>query len=325
MKALLLVAAMATLAHADTKADKLFAKGKKLLAQKKYEEACKAFEDSDAAETAIGTKLNVARCYEEWGKVATALRWYQDAAKLAKESKDPRVEKIKGLAENIDGDVPRLTIKAPEDAELASLTLDGAATEVNEPLPLDPGPHELKWTNADGKKKNKLVPLEKGGSSEVKVDLPVAPKHKKKKDKDKDKEPEPEPTPVAQRDGHSQRLAGIVVGAGGVVLIGVAAGVTLAARSLYNSALDGHCNGDRTMCDDIGLSKTATARSHANIGTVFALVGVAAVGTGAVLYLIAPHGAKAHVAAEKDTEARSLYLAPEVGPEGGAILLGGTF
>lgn len=323
MKALLIVAALVGIAHAETKADKLFAKGKKLLAQKKYEEACKAFEDSDAAETAIGTKINVARCYEDWGKLATALRWYQDAVKLAKETKDGRVEKIKGLAENIDGDVPRLTIKATADADTASLTLDGNAAEVNEPLPLDPGPHELKWTNSDGKNKTKLVPLEKGGSSEVKVDLPAGKKHKKKP-KEGD-EPAPEPEPVAKSDGHTQRLTGIVVGAGGVVLIGVAAGVTLAARSLYNGALDGHCNGDRTMCDDIGLSKTATARSHANIGTVFALVGVAAVGTGAVLYLIAPHAKEKHHLNKDEAEARSLYLAPEVGPDGAAVLLGGSF
>ena len=327
------LAGLGGVAHAESKADKAFAKGKKLLAAKKYQEACQAFEESDQLETGIGTKLNVARCYEEWGKLATALRWYQDAEVMAKDKSDARVTKIKELEENIDADVPRLTIKAGEGVDTSVLTLDGAPTKVNEALTVDPGPHELLWTNPDGKKKSKVVPLEKGGSSEVKVDLPKGSgKHKKgwgkAKPSDKPKQPRPEEivetpeepvTPVG--DGKNQRLAGIVTGAAGVVMIGVASVLTLSARSKYNDALSAHCNGDRTMCDDEGLSTTSDARHTANISTVVALVGVAAVGTGVVLYLIAPHGTTKE---KKEKEAR-LYLAPDVGPDGAAILLGGKF
>ena len=320
-RALLLLAMLAGTAHAESKADKLFAKGKKLLAQKKFDEACKAFEESDELDTGIGTKLNVARCYEEWGKLATALRWYQDAEQMAKDHKDARAEKIKGLEEAIDGDVPRLTIKAGESVDTSGLTLDGAATKVNEALPVDPGAHELVWTTPDGKKKTKTVPLERGGSSEVKVELPHKKKkgHGKPKDEPKDNEGDEKPAIVAaEGDGSSQRLVGIGVGGAGIVAVGVASVLTLKARSKYNDALAAHCMNDTTMCDEVGLTDTADARHRANISTVVTVVGLAAVATGVVLYLMAPHGSAAK-------SEHAYYLVPEVAPDGAAVLVGGRF
>src|SRR5262245_29900468 len=87
---------VATAAPAD-RAEQLFKKGKKLLSEKKYGEACNAFEQSDQLDPGIGTKLNVARCYQEWGKLATAWRWYSDAEKMATEAKDERASKIHAL------------------------------------------------------------------------------------------------------------------------------------------------------------------------------------------------------------------------------------
>jgi serine/threonine-protein kinase len=316
-RSLLVVMALAGVAHAESKADKLFAKGKKLLAQKKYQEACKAFEDSDQADPGIGTKLNVARCYEEWGKIASALHWYQDAESMAKDHKDPRLDKIKGIEDGLDPDVPRLTIKASESSDISSLRLDGAATKINEALPVDPGPHELVWTNVDGAAKTKLVPLEKGGSSEVKVDLPKKKKHKKD-EPDGDPKAEPKEEPAAPGDGKTQRLVGLVVGGSGVVAVGVASVLTIKARTKYKDALSAHCNGDRTMCDDAGLASTADARHRANISTVVALVGLGALGTGAALFFLAPHGS-----AEKSEHA--FYLVPEVDPTGATVLVGGRF
>ena len=57
--AALALCGLAAAAHAD-RADQLFKKGKKLLAEKKYAEACGAFEQSDRIDPEIGAKLNVA-------------------------------------------------------------------------------------------------------------------------------------------------------------------------------------------------------------------------------------------------------------------------
>src|SRR5687768_1406652 len=99
MKALLVIALLATPALADNKSDAeaLFKKAKKLHADKKYSEACPMFEKSDALDSGIGAKLNVAKCYEDWGMLARAHRWYTDAHKMALDAQDKRAEKIKEL------------------------------------------------------------------------------------------------------------------------------------------------------------------------------------------------------------------------------------
>ena len=75
------VLALASPAVADkrSEADALFKKAKKLHGEKKYADACPMFEKSDALDPGIGAKLNVAKCYEDWGMLARAYRWYTDA------------------------------------------------------------------------------------------------------------------------------------------------------------------------------------------------------------------------------------------------------
>ena len=72
------------------RADKLFDDGRRYLAAKEYALACTAFEQSQASDPAIGTQLNIALCYEEWGKLASAYRAFLEAERLAKEKKDKR-------------------------------------------------------------------------------------------------------------------------------------------------------------------------------------------------------------------------------------------
>src|SRR5207249_2684753 len=93
--ALLFVIVSTATAAAENKADALFDKGKDLLKKRKYAEACPTFEKVDELDPAVGAKLFVAKCYEEWGKLAHAYRWYQDAEKMANDTNDKRAAKIK--------------------------------------------------------------------------------------------------------------------------------------------------------------------------------------------------------------------------------------
>src|SRR5262245_38989692 len=105
------VAAFAAVAYADPReAEKQFKLGKQLMDAKKYADACVAFEKSFKADPAVGAELNVAKCYEEWGKLARALAAYQKAEQMAKEANDNRVDKIHGLVTALDPQVPRITI-----------------------------------------------------------------------------------------------------------------------------------------------------------------------------------------------------------------------
>jgi hypothetical protein len=326
----LLVLVFASTAHAD-KADALFKKAKKQLAEKRYPEACATFEQVDKLDPGIGAKLNVGKCYEEWGKLALAYRWYTDAETMATAAKDDRAAKIHALAEELDTNVPRMTLKIPDGADpdiVETVTLDGKP--VSEAVfgieqRVDPGAHVIELT-IDGKVKKKVVPVERGGSSEISLDIPKGTGKKgdgwkAKKRAPNGEEPKPDPdkpivvTPPAP--GRNQRIAGIVVGASGVVAIGIAGGITLSARGKYKDALSAHCMGSTSMCDDEGVEITHDARHTANIATVVTIIGGAAVIGGVVLYLTAPKGGR--------VEEHALRITPAVGADGASVILDGRF
>lgn len=312
--ALVLVASTALAGDKD-KADSLFKHGKKLMEEKKFSEACEAFEQSMKLDPGIGTELNIARCYEEWGKLGRALRSYQAAEKMATDAHDSRADKIQGLITELDPQVPRLTIHVPKDAAVKGITIDGAAVDsVAEPIVLDPGPHTLVYPTAKGTK-TKIVPVERGGSSEVTLDLPTTATHV-------DITPPPPPPPkhvaAAPDPGHSYRLAAYGIGGAGVAAIAVSSYLTLTARSKYNDALEAHCGGMVNGCDDVGLEDTHDARHRANIATIVFSAGLAAVGGGVALYLLAPKGG----AAEKPEDA-ALYVVPSLSPDGAGLVVGG--
>jgi hypothetical protein len=316
-----LIVALAAPARAD-RAEQLFKKGKKLLADKRYAEACTAFEDSDRLDPGIGAKLNVARCYEEWGKLATAWRWYADAEQMARAAKDDRASKIHALIAALDPAVPRLIVRLPREIEprAAVVKLDGIELEaaaIGAERRADPGPHQIEYV-INGARQTKTIPLERGASSEVVLDAPKRVAGKKGRPADPPTDRVDRAEPADADPGRTRRLAGLGVSAAGVVAIGVAGYLGVSARSDYRAALTDHCRGAADMCDDAGLAATHDARHRANIATVVSLVGLAAVGGGVVLYLTAPRGAA------RDAE-HALYLAPTAGRDGAGVVLGGAF
>jgi len=327
--------AIAVVAHgtasAESKADKMFKKGKRQLAQKKYAAACATFERVDQLDPGIGAKLNVARCFEEWGKLARAYDWYAEAHKMAKTNKDKRAGKIKQLIEALDQDVPRLTLKIPVgiDAGSAQVKLDAKpfpADQFGKEQRVDPGQHAIEYMSADQPQK-KTVSLDRGGMTEI--ELPIEPSksvpgdkdkdHDRDKDKDHDRDRDKDKDhPMTVDTGPSRnwrKLSGIAAGSAGIVGLGVASVLTITARSSYKDALDANCRGDTSMCDATGLSKTRSARHRANIATVVSIASAVAVGTGVFLYLTAP---KSH------RDEHALHVVPAVGDhEAGLVVLGG--
>lgn len=301
-------------AHAD-RADQLFKKGKKLLGEKKYAEACTAFEESDQLESGIGAKLNVAKCYQEWGKLATAWRWFSEAEQMAKDTKDDRAAKIHALAEELDPSIPRLTIKASRDADTRGVVikLDGAPFDISAlgaERRVDPGPHQVDYT-AGGATRTKVVPIERGGSFEITLELPRKSRVSGKSNV--------EPQAVADREAiRNRRFIGLGITGGGVLAMGIAGIVTLRARGDYNHAISAHCGGSPDRCDDVGLAATHSARHRANIATGVTIGGLAAVAGGLVVYFTASRAA-AH------SDEHALYLAPSLGGDGTGVVFGGAF
>ncbi len=314
------------------KADVLFKQGKKLMSEKRYADACAAFEQSVKLDPGIGGQLNIAKCFEEWGKLGRALHAYQKAEEMARDAKDSRLAKIHELVEGLEPNVPHLTLKVPADADTSevSITLDGNAVDkadLGQAQLVDPGPHLVEW-KSQGKKKTKVVPVERGASSEVTLDIGAKIKPVKEEPKVVKTEPPPKEEPkqepkddrpkqYAVDPGRNRRLIAYGVGGAGVVLIGTSTILTVVAKGKYNDALKNDCMNMTNACDPAGLTATHSARSEANVGTVLFIVGAGAVGAGVALYLTAPHGAKL-------ADESALYLAPSVSPDGAGIVLGGT-
>lgn len=280
----LVALAGASVAHADTAADAKFTEGKKLLDKKQYAEACKAFEESFAIDAEIGSELNVALCYEEWGHLATALEAYKKALSLAEAKKDKRVARIKARLEEVDGQVPRLTVQLKGDAlDGVEVTLDGkplAKDKLGQEMMVDPGSHVVVAARG-ADTKSKTVPLEAGGSSEVTIDAPP-------KRADVVVKPPPHRGSTSSSGSSRRKLYGIGVGGAGVVAMGVSGLVALHERTKYKDALADHCGGSTTGCDELGLFETHHARHFANISTAAFLGGAALATAGVVLYVTAP-------------------------------------
>ena len=294
-------------------------------------------EEQIARALEIGTKLNVGRCFEEWGKLATALKWYRDAEKQAADAKDGRLAKIKEHTQAVDDDTPRLTLKAPKDADMeaANVLLDGEKPKAfGEALEVDPGQHVIvEFTTEGGERKKKVVPVERGGTSEVKLDLPkvkvavtppvVTP-------------PVEEPHPVTGKKkvkhvddpGATKRLASYIIGGVGGAMMLSAGYLTIDAHADYTKALTDHCMGMTNACDASGLSTTHHARSEANVATVVGVVGLLAVGGGVALYVMTPKP-KVTYTYEADPSAvgNAYYVAPMVDANGagGGLAFGGKF
>jgi hypothetical protein len=324
--AAVLLAPHAAWADEQQRLDALFSRGKRLLEKKQYAEACVTFERVDNLDPGIGAKVNVARCYEEWGRIATAYRWYAAAERMARGKRDPRARKIRELLDKLDPDVPRLTIAVPGDVDLdeAAITLDGerlSRAAVGREAQVDPGPHVITY-RAGGERRSKTIAVERGASREVTLDFSAA---------------ERPSAPLADRDsprsrapahpGRTRRIIAIsMMGAGGVG-VGLSTYLALDARSAYRGALDLHCNGLKDQCSDEGLRLTGDARDRANLATAVGLVGLAVAGGGLALYLTAPRGASepAERRAQDADDAEALYVAPVIGDRIAGIVIGGRY
>jgi hypothetical protein len=329
--AVVVVAGLVTPVRAQRGADRaqqLFDKGKKLLGEKHYAEACAAFEESDKLDPGIGAKLNVARCYQEWGKLATAWRWYRDAEDAATKAKDTRARKIRAIVAEIDPTVPRLTLKLQPGASADGLVvkLDGvdlAAGVIGSEQRVDPGPHQID-TIVDGARQTKVVPVERGASAEVTLDVPRKSRSGRSggtgatvpASVGASTAIESGPTsPTPARGGHRVASTALIAfGGGALVFAGI---VTLRARDDYNYALRSHCEGSTSLCDQTGLDVTHRARRRANLANLPAIGGLAAIAGGLYLYFTSPKLAR--------TGEHALYLAPQLDGEGGTLVFGGAF
>lgn len=124
-------------------AEVLFKQGKQLMEQKKYADACPKFEESQKLDPGLGTQMNLALCYTELGRTASAWSLYLEVASQAKATNQPdREKKARDAAAALEGKLSNLTIEVaspPEGLEVKRNGQPVGKASWGTPLPVDPG------------------------------------------------------------------------------------------------------------------------------------------------------------------------------------------
>lgn len=210
------------------RADKLFEDGRKYLAAKEYALACTAFEQSHDADPAIGTLLNLALCYEEWGKLASAYRAYLEAERYAELKFDDRAKGAHKKVDELAPKTPHLLVNIPADADISTVFLFDGKEITREKLAgdvlVDPGPHEIEARVPGRLPKKTTVDLAPGERRRITIEVPRA-------------ELKVIVTTSPRKTG--RLYGGIGLTAGGAIAVGTAGFVALLARRDYADAIAG--------------------------------------------------------------------------------------
>ncbi len=273
-------------------AEALFAEGRQLMEDKKYEAACQKFEASQKLDPGVGTLLNLANCYEQLGRAASAWARFKEAASAARAAHSPQREQLaQDRAEALESVVSRLTIQiepggpSPEDVSIQRNGIRVEPATLETAIPVDPGHHTI-IASAPGYEPFETVVTVKPGGSTVEVTIP--PLHQASK---------PAPSPAASaasangkdtaKTSSPQRAAAVVAWSVGVV--GAAVGTTggLVALSEWQAA--------KSTCDDFPYECAPDADAQVNraatwgdVSTAMFIVSAVGITTGTVLWLSAP-------------------------------------
>lgn len=286
-------------------AEALFNEARSLVSKGQYADACPKFEASQKLDPGLGTLLNLAECYEKLGKTASAWAEYKEAIPLARASGSKvRLDLATSRAQVLEARLPMLTIRAAGGAEEPTgleIRRDGVPVqpaELGSPIPVDPGPHVIE-ASAPGKEAwSSTVQAADSGKLEVQVPAlnaaagapalpaagPVQPVQSPPLDQ-----------PASTSSGTSQRTAAVVVGAVGVVGLGLGTVFGLSASSKWSDAKS-KCTDYPYGCSPESLDDRSSAKSKASVATVAFIVGGAAIAGAAVLWLTAGSSHKESVA-----------------------------
>ena len=131
-------------------AEALFERGKALMAEHRYAEACPALAESQRLDAGGGTILALALCHEREGRTATAWAELRDAlARAQQDGEKDRATVAKQHADALEPRLSRLVIRldgVTADTPGLSVLRDGIALgrpAWDLPAPVDPGDHDV--------------------------------------------------------------------------------------------------------------------------------------------------------------------------------------
>lgn len=273
-------------------AEALFNSGLTALDQGDWTTACEKFRASYTLDPSPGTSINVARCLEQEGKLATAWLEYQTAKKLNRDTVvESRRAQVDAYATRqiaaLEPRLPRLRIVVQNPPPGLTVERDGVsvASALGESLPIDPGTHRIVVRAPGHAEETREVKTVEGATADVTIVLrPVAapaatpqpPVFL----------PPPPPPREPDRGLRGMQIGGIVVGGVGVAGLAVGAitgGMALSLKADVEAACDEVAH---TCSEQTGLDDASTGSTVAAISTVGFVAGGALLATGIVLFVV---------------------------------------
>jgi len=162
-------------------AEALFKAGRDLVKKGDYAAGCPKFEAALALNPSPGTMLNIARCHEHEGRLATAWEDYHRARTLNRETEGAaRKRELDEIAnqgiKDLEPRLPKLRVVVtapPAGIEISRDGKDLPSGAWGEALPVDPGKHEVSARAPGRKPRTVEVTLEEGKTSTVELALEV--------------------------------------------------------------------------------------------------------------------------------------------------------
>jgi len=259
----------------------LFEQGRLLLDDGHPEEACTAFEASDALASNIATLLNLGLCHRASGRLATALDYFEKAEALASQKGDE--ERKAAAAKDIAQLRPlvatlSIVVLDTSDPDL-EVIVDGKArprTTWFVGLPVDSGRHDVVARSSHREPFRATLLVVDGVAHSVVVPPWQPPRAKRP----------PTAHPPTGEAGPAQKIAAITSGALGVTSFGLAAGFAAAARVAYDDSSP-HCT-VFDVCDAKGVSLRHDAAADATRANIALAIGVVAAASGITLWFTLP-------------------------------------
>ena len=310
-------------------AEALFQEGRTLIEGGNTAAACRKFEESYRMDKAPGTLLNMARCHQLEGRVATSwAEFFQVAAEARRDGRDDREKVALESIRELEPRIPKLVILVPPESRIDGLTVTRNGTQLGRAswgteTPVDPGeilveaeaPGYRKWTHR--------LTLEEAGQKQVTIPaLVLLPKPKEP--------PKPPPAPISgtsnstPRDPGSPASQTVGVLIGGVGLVGIGVGSYFGLRAIdKRSKAEERCTlgPDGNGCSEGAVDLNREARDAARFANLGIGVGVVAVVAGTYLYFA---GAPSGPVEQSDAARKPVDVGVAVLPGGGfASLTGG--
>jgi hypothetical protein len=289
-------------------AEALFEDAQRLLEAGNVHEACAKFAESQRDDPGLGTLLHLALCHEREGRTATAWAEFEDAQAQAHRRREFDREALarahaSALAQSVDRIVLGMA-QPPTDLTIAVDGTELGAGTLGTPLPLDPGRHVIEASAAGKQSRAITVSLGASGNTQ-RIDIPdledirVAPSAS-----------EPRASATVSRQS-----IGYVLGASGIVILGVAAYFDAMALSKDNQS--------KTASAAKGPSLYHDAQSDQAVAQIALGVGVAALGSGVILAFWPPTSRTAPRTATQTTAQmamRAVTVTAALGPASGSLV-----